>query len=249
MSKLEKIQRYTTIIHQIRIELDLSCNEYCVADMVFSLSNNPDSKVQGWCYASKQTIGDFMGIHERRIRTIIDRLVEKGLLEKDEDTKYLRTTSLWYQSVVLERLKMKNVQADKTSAMRTKGQKEADKTSAPQADNLSDNKNNTINTSIKTIAPGGAGKEINDLISFFEAVNPSFKTLYPKTTERKALERMVKEHGREKIEAVIKNLPKTNGVDFAPVITTPWELEKKLGKLIAYYRRKKAETKSRVVTL
>lgn len=114
-----------------------------------------------------------------------------------------------------------------------------------------DNKTIDNQTRDNTLAPqSGAGKEINDLIELFKVVNPSYKTLFPNNTQRKALERMVKEHSREKIEWVVKNLPKTNGIEFAPTITTPLELERKLGKLIAYYQRKKSEAgKSRIVIL
>ena len=107
--KKQEAPRYTTIIHKIRIELDLTCNEYCVADIIFSLSNNPDAKVLGWCFATKETIAGFMGISKQAIHEIIKNLIKKGLIEKDPDSKYLKTTSLWYKSVVLERLKMKNM--------------------------------------------------------------------------------------------------------------------------------------------
>lgn len=108
---------------------------------------------------------------------------------------------------------------------------------------LTDIKDNTI------IAPDGAGKEINDFIGFFEKVNPSFKRLYSNKTERKALERMIKEHGRKKIEYVIKKLEITNKVPYAPNITTPYQLEKKLGNLIAFYQRKKVEAESQKKTI
>lgn len=96
---------YTTIFHKTRINLDLTCNEYCVADTIFCLSNNPSSKVSGWCYASKETIGGFLGITKQCVHQIINKLLEKGLIEKDEETKYLKTTSLWYNKVVIERIK------------------------------------------------------------------------------------------------------------------------------------------------
>lgn len=100
------------------------------------------------------------------------------------------------------------------------------------------------NTVDNTIAPDGAGKLVNDLIDLFKNVNPSLKTLFANKTERKAIERMIKELGHEKLKFVIEKLPATNKVQYAPTITTPLQLERKLGSLIAFYQRKKAESQT-----
>jgi len=105
MTQIKEQPIYTTIFHKTRINLDLTCNEYCVADTIFCLSNNPSSKFSGWCYASKETIGDFLGITKQCVHQIINTLIEKGLIEKEPETKYLKTTSLWYDKVVIERIK------------------------------------------------------------------------------------------------------------------------------------------------
>lgn len=44
--------RYTVILHSARKKLDISINEYCLADTVHKLSSNRSS-VPGWCYASR----------------------------------------------------------------------------------------------------------------------------------------------------------------------------------------------------
>ena len=98
--------RFTLILHDIRIKLGLSLIKYCIADSIYHLSNNPDSKVKGWCFASKQYIADFLGV--KSVRTIFNNikdLVEDGFLEKDKETKYLRTTKKWYEEVVLMKAK------------------------------------------------------------------------------------------------------------------------------------------------
>jgi hypothetical protein len=105
MQKQAQLPIYTTIIHQARIKLEITNNEYCVADVIYHLSNNPASKIPGWCFASREVIADFLGLARRSICTIIDKLVEMELVEKDEQTKYLRTTKKWYESVILQRIK------------------------------------------------------------------------------------------------------------------------------------------------
>ena len=89
------------------------------------------------------------------------------------------------------------------------------------------------------IAEQKSGKEINELIDSFKSVNPSYKTFFKNKTERSCLERMLKEHGREKLVELISILPQTNSMDFAPIITTPFQLEKKLGSLLAFINKNK----------
>jgi len=84
-------------------------------------------------------------------------------------------------------------------------------------------------------------KTTNELIYMFKEVNPSYKRLFMNKSQRKALERMVAEHGEVKVENMIAYLPKLIGEKYAPVITTPVALEYKLGSLIAYIQRNKED--------
>lgn len=87
-----------------------------------------------------------------------------------------------------------------------------------------------IKDNTKDKAPDGAGVEINYLISLFKEVNPSIGKYYGIPPQRKAIERMIKEHGREKLEDMIKVLPQVNARPYWPKSTTPIELENNLGK-------------------
>lgn len=106
-------------------------------------------------------------------------------------------------------------------------------------DNNVNNENN-INTGEVVTSPGS---EINNLISKFKPINPSFKNLYANKTQRGALARMVKEHGLEKMEEVITLLPEIVTRPYAPKITTPIQLEKDFGKLIIYMAQEKVSRK------
>lgn len=83
------------------------------------------------------------------------------------------------------------------------------------------------------------GKDINDLITGFNKVNPSYKLFYANKRYRGCIERVVIEIGYEKTLWVIMNLPKTNCMQYCPIIVTPLDLENKLGKLVACLRRVK----------
>jgi hypothetical protein len=86
---------YTTIDLEKRERLDISFNEYVIADFIANLAKNQKSKVQGWCYASKDKMGREFGLDRRNILRILNRLLDKKLIERDEETKFLRPIEAW----------------------------------------------------------------------------------------------------------------------------------------------------------
>ncbi len=93
---------FTTINHEAREKLDLSWLEYGLADLIYNLSNNPKSDYPGWCYASKEKLGETLGISKQSVHSIINRLIKKGLLERHKETKHLRITVDWYKKVLIK---------------------------------------------------------------------------------------------------------------------------------------------------
>lgn len=99
---------YTIINHEARIKFGLTINEYAVADLIYHLSNNPKSEVPGWCYASKEKIAELLGLTKRGINKIIQKLVEKKLIERRVDKvnksvgNHLRITFNWYETVLIK---------------------------------------------------------------------------------------------------------------------------------------------------
>lgn len=94
--------RYTTIIHEARLALGLSMNDYCIADCIYHYSNNPKSPAPGWCFASKQHIADQIGITKSWAVKSISLLEEIGLIEKSPDGRMLKTTQKWYSAVIVK---------------------------------------------------------------------------------------------------------------------------------------------------
>lgn len=103
--------KYTTILHGPRNRLGLTCNEYCVADTIHCLASNPGNKACGWCYASKQTIGNVLGLSKQTVHSIIKKLISDGLIEKHGESKnLLKATSKWYRHVqVYRNYRVKNL--------------------------------------------------------------------------------------------------------------------------------------------
>ena len=111
----KEILSYTFVLHTVRIKLNLSLNDYCIADCIYNLSNNPKSKIQGWCWASKKTLGELIGISGTSVYSILNKLLKLKIVEKDNDTKYLRTTQLWYDNVILKRIDLRKLSHTKES--------------------------------------------------------------------------------------------------------------------------------------
>ena len=104
---------------------------------------------------------------------------------------------------------------------------------------------NIKDTNVKELAtPAVVARKdqvIFDLIELFKPINPTYQRLFGNITQRASLERLVKQFGREKIENMIKYLPKIFGKPYAPRITTPYLLEQKLADLIAYTKQEQSK--------
>lgn len=92
---MTKQNAYTVIRHSYRIHYQLSANEYILADTIYHLHTSPKSRIPGWCYASKATLANFIGVSEQSIYNLIKKVIKGGFVEKDPDTKFLRTTEKW----------------------------------------------------------------------------------------------------------------------------------------------------------
>lgn len=99
---------YSLILHQQRERLGISITEYCIADMVYHYGGLEKSRqMGGWCYASKQQLANNLSVNKRTIERGINELLKKGLLEKESETKHLRSTSKWYSEVIVYKAQIK----------------------------------------------------------------------------------------------------------------------------------------------
>jgi DNA-binding MarR family transcriptional regulator len=93
-----------------------------------------------------------------------------------------------------------------------------------------------------TVATSATGNlvPLNEVISLFKGVNPTYERLFKRPPERAALERLIAKFGVEKIQNLLKELPGIISKKYAPRITTPLELERDLGKLVAFVRQEQS---------
>jgi DNA-binding MarR family transcriptional regulator len=97
---LEKIS-FVTINNIARKKLGLSFTEYALVDLVYHLSNNPDSYHPGWCYATKDKLAAELDVKKRQLFTMINKMINAGLIERHPETSDLRVSKNWYQTVLI----------------------------------------------------------------------------------------------------------------------------------------------------
>lgn len=84
--------QYTNINHVARKNLEITMNEYCVADSIYHISNDPKFK---WL-VNRTYLWDFLWLSRQSVLSIIKRLISLWLL----DDSWNRTTEKRYNSTV-----------------------------------------------------------------------------------------------------------------------------------------------------
>ena len=95
--------RYSVILYDARKKLGIAAVDYLTGDIIHKLSGR-QSKVPGWCYASKPYLADQLGVARRTMFDVIKRLRKAGLVESHPDrAQLLRTTRKWHDNVEVRR--------------------------------------------------------------------------------------------------------------------------------------------------
>lgn len=94
--------------------------EYCICDSVYHLSKNPDMPR---CTMSRETMAKFFDVSKRTVIRAIEKITKMWFIEKDEQTKYIRTSKTWYELAIINR---ENI-GDKMSPVVTNWQSDGDK--------------------------------------------------------------------------------------------------------------------------
>ena len=225
-------------------------------------------KVEDWI--SSRQLKEKTGRHSGALSSAIDKCISEGWIEaRDKNGELLDTKGkrkgkniyfrlgksiLFVTSLESEEVIVKDEKDQVTSA---KSEEVNDPTSAKTANaktanaKSEDYKRNTIQN--KNITKREATEQssdhqklIADIVYAFKDVNPSYKRLFGIPPQRKAAERLLEEHGEEKLRKIIAFLPKSNGVKFAPTITTPAQLEAKLGELIAFIQKERSSHQNKI---
>jgi len=81
-----------------------------------------------------------------------------------------------------------------------------------------------------------AKDEVNEILSVFQMkLNPTIN--YGNKTQRDAVKELLRIQGKEKLIRTIEYAASVSSDQFAPIITTPYQLKEKMAQLIAYYQK------------
>lgn len=219
----------------------------CIAVYV-SLCRHADNDEQK-CYPSQKTIAEEISVTEKTVREYIKLLVKHRVIEIKKERHggkwmnsvyYLLDKSQWiYPSVIIT--------DGSPTVMNVKNQRKP----LPLKDTQSSNTTSYKDKDTQLVkANAFTGKDVNDLIDLFKAVNPDHERLFGNKTEQRAMKEMVEKFGLEKMRATIVYVEKTNGEKFAPVITKPTELQRNLANLISFFKRSEGDkSKNKIVNL
>jgi hypothetical protein len=203
----------------------------------------------GTCWTSQKTLSKQCGMSINRLKKSLSYLVEHkwikfigtkkvGTTGGNQEVNEYRICDLWkintdyYQD---KGVSLEDIPLSKgVSPNEQKGYHENTKGVSPGDDKEEPIKNITIkeDTKVETF-----GKEVNDIIELFKDINPSYRELYKRKNQRDAVHRLLLAIGEEKVRSAISYLPQTNSMPFSPTITTPIQLEEKIGTLRAFVQK------------
>lgn len=92
-------------------------------------------------------------------------------------------------------------------------------------------------------------KSVNDVIPYFEPINPSWRRFYSIVPQRAAIKRLLKIMAKEELIASLQVLPQIINRPYAPRATTPIKLEEKLGEIKIFIAQEKSKSQSRITDL
>ena len=82
------------------------------------------------------------------------------------------------------------------------------------------------------------------LLDIFSSINPAVKRMYGNTTQRKACRDLIDTYGLERLKKIVlETLPKTNGLQYFPTITTPLQLLDKFTTLESAIKKYQSDKK------
>ena len=192
-------------------ELNLKGNELLLYAIIYGFSQDGEGRF----YGSLSYLEDLLRVSRKTAIASIKSLIKKRLIKRSSESHYYAVlpTSGETPPPLVEKLHY------------------------PSGETPPNTNNNTNNIDI--LSKDSISSKIPILIDLFKDVNPSYKKLFGNKTERKAITELVEQFGYEKIEATIKALPGVIAKPYAPKITTPYQLQRDLGKLIAFVNQER----------
>jgi len=210
------------------------------------------------CFPSQDTISEEIGASTRSVREYLKKLEKLNIIQLKKvrtksgkwlnNTYYLLDKTEWtYPSATSSDGKP---QANNDTAIGKRFPNHRQLVPTNNTNKKNTNKNNTNTAKQEALREQRERvKDINDLIDKFKNVNPSYERLFNNPPQREAIKRMLKKMTVQKLGKIIDLLVKTNKAQYAPTITTPMQLESKLGQLLAFFQREKDKSSNNKILI
>ncbi len=227
---------FILINQQILSKTELDIIDGAILDYIYFYCNSQNEKIKKqrinengelWTWINyKSLLEDMPMLKIKSAGAITPRI------EKIEKSGYVRTKHFQHQKKYFQMTaKSDGLFIQMNRAIHT------DEQIAVHIDEPIKNKDIYKDKTIKILQPDGCGQQINLLLKEFEIINPTIN--YGNKTQRKALENMIKKFTYEKLLNTIKYAMSIQSQKFAPIITTPYQLQENMGKLLIYYKKEK----------
>lgn len=185
-------------------------------------------KTWGWKDGTRRKDADWISYSQLReatgmkqanvVRSVSSLVVKRLLVRSPDGFGFNQNYNDW---VVVKRLPpvVKRLLGSSQKATEKSSQKATNK-----------RKKETITKEKPSASQSDAGLIVK-IIDCFEGVNELYVNWYRNLSERAAIDRLLVREGFERVEKIVKLLPKTNAKAYFPTITTPKELERDWAKL------------------
>lgn len=182
-------------------------------------------------WPSVTTITEDLGINRRTMFRTINSMKKKGrLIVKNTSGKNNTYDITWY---------------DQCQNGTTTSDKSAPTLVTKQHLVTSDKSSTLTNRNIKRIESNdnlqAEPASISKVIEIFQPLNS--RNIYGNKTQREATKRLLARLGEEKLLRIAKAVIAHQGARFCPVVTSPYELEQKMGKVAIYFKKESAPKK------
>ena len=188
----------------------------------------------GQCTAGNATFAALLHTTTRAIQNSLTNLEDHGYIAREykDSAKHHRTFIHAKVAFKIERTvgdtKKKSeltVTPERTSGDTT------ERTGGDQNKNIDKNRNKNKKNTARSAQDE---KDIADIIEAFQDVNPTYRTLFNRSPQREAAWRLMQQFQKEPLLKMVAFLKQSNGRKYAPTITTPSQLESKMGELKAW---------------
>lgn len=221
---MEEIKNSWCLIpHEIWIADNINLQEKCLLGRIMALAVSTGS-----CFSSNNYLADELKKSVPQIKTMLNHLEKLGYIERiviyKENSKEIEKRLI---NPVLK-ITLPSIKNNTTPGI---------KNNPDRVDILDEN--------IEKISKPTAHPQLGELLDLFKKVNPSYRLFFANKTQRSCLQRLIEQHSYEKTKAMIELLPDLIDKPYAPVVTSPYELEKNLGKIIAYVAKERTKNGSK----